>query len=110
MLFVVSGMSQARGFLLSVACSMLTGCAHHGGTPVIHAEDVPLSDIPASVMRVFRERFPEATIVWAGRFDTGTNADYSIKFVEHGKSLATSIKLSGEVGTVYEPVNTNPTR
>jgi len=89
---------------------MLAGCAHHGGTPVIYAETVSLSDIPAPVVRTFRERFPEGTIMWAGRFASGTNALYSIEFMEHGKSLATSIDLSGEVARVYKPINTKPTR
>ncbi len=106
----VSDMSRVLGFLSGLAFLMLCGCAHHGGTPVIHAENVSLSDLPAPVMRAFHERFPEATIVWAGKFDLGTNADYSIQFVEHGRSLATSIDLSGKVGSVYEPVNTKPIR
>jgi hypothetical protein len=96
--------------LLSVALLALCGCAPVCRLPVQHAETVTLSEIPPPVAKAFYAKFPGATIVWAGRFGSRTNAAYSIQFTQDGKSLATGIDTFGEVGDAYVPAISNPSR
>jgi hypothetical protein len=96
--------------LLSVALLALCGCAPVCRLPVTHAETVTLSEIPPPIAKAFYAKFPGATIVWAGRFGSGTNAAYSFQFIQDGKSLATGIDTYGGVGDAYVPVIPNPSR
>jgi hypothetical protein len=96
--------------LLSVALLALCGCAPICGLPAQHAETVTLSEIPPPAAKAFYAKFTGATIVWAGRFGSGTNAAYSIQFTQDGKSRAAWIDTFGEVGDAYAPVISNPSR
>jgi len=96
----------SAGLLMGLATFGFCGCAHRGGHPVIHAETIPLSDMPAVVERAVHDEFPDAQILWVGRFGSDTDPRfYSVKFQAEGKCLAASIDAEGKVGSVYEPSN-----
>jgi hypothetical protein len=91
---------------MGLATLVFCGCAHRGGHPIIYAETIPLSDMPVVVERAVRAEFPDAEILWVGRFGSDTDSPvYSVKFQTDGKCLATSIDVEGKMGRVYEPSN-----
>jgi hypothetical protein len=94
------------GLFIALATLGFCGCAHHGGYPVIHAETIPLSELPGVVERAVHAEYPQAQILWAGRFGPKNDVTvYSVEFLASGKRLAASIDAEGKLGSVYEPTN-----
>lgn len=101
----------SAGLLMGLATLVFCGCAHRGGYPAIHAETVPLSELPAVVDRAVHGAYPQAQIVWVGRFGPKTDtACYSVEFTVDGKHLAAGIDAYGDLGRVDVPSVTSTNR